>query len=109
MEKEKLIAKLEEEYEALKEKLSKLIAFLNKENVEEEIGGTQMALLITQESAMQIYLNTLAMRLDDLMEEEEPEEGNPKEESKAADNEEDAKAAEFVKDIADLLGKYMNK
>lgn len=74
-EKEKLIAGLKAEHDALEKRLTSLIKALDSKGLEEKVGEAQMELLLDQESAMRLYLRTLAMRIEDL-------EDCPKEESK---------------------------
>lgn len=113
MEKKALIGKLEEEYDALEEKLTKLIDTINSEGFEEKVGETQMSLMLDQESAMRLYLRTLAMRIDDLEDSLEKDEKPEETKAKAAKDDEIEKSKErtknFAKEVIALLEKYSDK
>lgn len=118
MEKEKLIAKLEEEFNWVQKKFEEVITLINDGDLEEKVGETQANLLLNQESAMQLYLSTLAMRMDDLQDsfDEEKEEQKKcadkegkKPSKKPSPKEEEERAPEFIKDLASLMEKYIRE
>lgn len=114
MKKDLLIARLQEEFDFLNEKYTRLITKLNSDGFEKEVGETQMNLLLDQESAMRLYLRTLSMRIEDLSGDakEEPKSDTAKGETAKKRDGKDAKkdddeTPEFVKDIISVIEKYL--
>ena len=59
-------SRLMSEYQELHNRVEKLLAFLQKENIENMIGKNQASLLLIQYNAMNAYLLILGMRIKDL-------------------------------------------